>query len=235
METQYLTYLKRKDGKQQVLDTFIKEFNEFSDQYPDMREDDQTKDELHQRCDILSDELWEIAEERKEAAIEERKRIMESGWVEFSLEYLTSCAQQMMQSEIDKFKGTIQLVHDYYHAIEEKLIPEAPESQTVDLIKEDVELPDVEKIAEGGELTDIASYAYPRLDDLYKRALKAQVVPDVLAASASADAGKKGGKKDAKAAKGAPDADDAKPESIYIKEMKEAIKVEKSILRFRLT
>lgn len=92
VETQYLTYLKRKDGKQQVLDTFIKEFNDFSDQYPDMREDDQTKDELHQRCDILSDELWEIAEERKEAAIEERKKIMESGWVEFSLEYLTSCA-----------------------------------------------------------------------------------------------------------------------------------------------
>jgi hypothetical protein len=89
------------------LDTFIKDFNKFSDQYPDMREDDQTKDELHQRVDILSDELWEIAEERKEGAIEERKKIMESGWVEFSLEYLTSCAQQMMQSEIDKFKGTI--------------------------------------------------------------------------------------------------------------------------------
>jgi hypothetical protein len=32
VETQYLTYLKRKDAKQQVLDTFIKEFNEFSDQ-----------------------------------------------------------------------------------------------------------------------------------------------------------------------------------------------------------
>lgn len=43
--------------------------------------------------DILSDELWEIAEERKEQAVEERKKIMESGWVEFSLEYLTSCAQ----------------------------------------------------------------------------------------------------------------------------------------------
>jgi len=33
----------------------------------------------------------------------------------------------MMQCEIDKFKGIIQLIHDYYHAIEEKLIPETPE------------------------------------------------------------------------------------------------------------
>lgn len=77
-----------------------------------------------------------------------------------------------MQSEIDKFKGTIQLIHDYYHAIEEKVIPEAPEGVTVDLMKEDIEIPEVEKLTEGAETSDIASYSYPRLDDLYKRALK---------------------------------------------------------------
>ena len=53
-----------------------------------------------------------------------------------------------MQSEIDKFKGTIQLTHDYYHAVEEKLIPEAPESVTVDLLKEDYDLIDVKRLAE---------------------------------------------------------------------------------------
>lgn len=90
---QFLTFLRRLDGKQQVLDKFILDFNGFSDEFPDMREDDQTKEELHQRVDTLSDELWEIAEDRKEQAIDERKRIMESGWVEFSLEYLTTCAQ----------------------------------------------------------------------------------------------------------------------------------------------
>jgi hypothetical protein len=142
----------------------------------------------------------------------------------------------MMQSEIDKFKGTIQLVHDYYHTIEEKLIPEAPEGVTVDLMKEDLEIPEVEKIGEGAETSDISAYSYPRLDDLYKRALKAQVVPDVIASAASADAGKgKGGKggKDAKG-KGA-EAEEAKPESKYVQEMRNAIKIEKGILRYRLT
>lgn len=87
----------------------------------------------------------------------------------------------MMQAEIDKFKGTIQLLHDYYHAVEEKLVPEAPEAVTVDLMKEDVEVPEVERLAEGAEPTDASAYSYPRLDDLFRRALKAQVVPDVLA------------------------------------------------------
>jgi hypothetical protein len=40
-------------------------------------------------------------------------------------------------------------------------------------MKEDIEIPDVEKLAEGAEISDITSYTYPRLDDLYKRALKA--------------------------------------------------------------
>jgi arsenate reductase-like glutaredoxin family protein len=78
-QKQYLEFIKRPDTKQDKLDQFIKDFNEFSDQFPDLREDEATKDELHQRVDTLSDELWEIIEDRKEQHIEERKKIMESG------------------------------------------------------------------------------------------------------------------------------------------------------------
>jgi hypothetical protein len=54
------------DNKQEILDSFVLLFNNFSDEYPDLREDDSTKEELHQRADVLSDELWEIVEERKD-------------------------------------------------------------------------------------------------------------------------------------------------------------------------
>jgi len=47
---------------------------------------------MHQRTDALSDELWEIVEERKEQAIEFRKKVMEYGFVEFNLEFLTQIA-----------------------------------------------------------------------------------------------------------------------------------------------
>jgi hypothetical protein len=88
-----LTFLHRFDRKQQVLSKFLGDFNEFSDKFPDMREDDQTKEELHQRTDILSDELWEIAEERKEQAVDERQKIMKSGWIENAQDYVTGIAQ----------------------------------------------------------------------------------------------------------------------------------------------
>ena len=122
----FLGFLHTNDGKQSILDDFVKSFNDFSDEYPDLREDDQTKEELHQRTDVVSDELWEIVEERKEKSIEFRKQIMEAGHVEFNLALLTQNAQQLMQGEVDLFKTEIQILQDYYHAIEEKLIPEAP-------------------------------------------------------------------------------------------------------------
>jgi len=62
-------------------------------------------------------------------------------------------------------------LHDYYHAIEEKLIPEAPPVQTTELIFED-EPPAVESIAEGADITQLESYSYPRIDRLLAMAIK---------------------------------------------------------------
>ena len=58
-------------------------------------------------------------------------------------------------------------------------------------------------------------------------------MPDVASNTAQVDPKKAGGKKDAK--KGAAVEED-KPieDSVYVKEMREAIKVEKSIFRYRL-
>jgi len=212
----------------------VEEFNKFSDEFPDLREDDQTKEELHQRVDILSDELWEITEERKDQAVEERKKVMENGWIEHEIEFMTTAAQQLFQAEVDRFKAAVQILHDYYHAIEEKLIPEPPAQYFVEIEGDD--LPPVEQ-APVDDPFKAEAYTYPRLDKLFEKALKAQVVPDVIALAAQAAAGdKKGGAKGGKdAAKKAAEEEANKEPSVYEKEMKEAIKVEKQILRYRLT
>jgi hypothetical protein len=47
LQRKNLTYLNRLDNKQEILDAFVAQFNAFTDEYPDLREDDQTKEELH--------------------------------------------------------------------------------------------------------------------------------------------------------------------------------------------
>ena len=140
-----------------------------------------------------------------------------------------------MQSEVDKFKSSVQIIHDYYHAIEEKLVPEAPPASIVEIgFPEGEEPPAIENLPEGSDASKIESYLFPRLDRLLAMSIKQQVVPDVTQVQANTDPKKGGAKKADK--KGAPAAEEEKstPESIYVQEMREAIKVEKSIYRYRL-
>lgn len=110
-------------------------------------------------------------------------------------------------------------------------------SVTAELTFENEEMPATETLAEGADSTSISNYTYPRLEKLLQMALKQQVVPDVTKIE-SAGGDKKGGKAPPPK-KGAPASKDTEPdapaeESQYVKEMKEAVKIEKQILRFRL-
>ena len=160
---------------------------------------------------------------------------MESGGVEFSLNLLTNCAKQLMQAELDKFKICVQLLQDYYHAIEDKVLPEAPQANITELaFAEHEEPPPIEQKVEGADENLVESWTFPRLDKLLVMALKQQVVPDVTQQQQVVDP-KKGAKKDLKKGQTKVEEEVAlAEESPYIKEMREAIKTEKAILRFRL-
>lgn len=227
-----MQYLNRPDKKQEMLDKFVVDFNKFSDEFPDLREDAQTKNELHQRTDTLSDKLWEISEKRRDEAIEERKTIMNNGWVEFELKQTTHMAQSLMQAEVDKFRNSVFLIQDYYHVIENKLVPDPPEKQNYELVavNEDgtiEELPPVYETSPEGE-----NEVYPRLNKLYERALKSQALPEITSTPPGAGAVvDKKAKKDPK-----KQAEEEAPEIFfYEEEMKQAIKTEKAVLRFRVT
>lgn len=97
---------------------------------------------------------------------------MESGWIEYEQSFIVNCCQLLMQAEVDKFKSSVQILHDYYHAFEDKLIPEAPPLVTQEIVAEGEELPAVENLPEGSDVSNIDLYQYPRLDKLFERALK---------------------------------------------------------------
>jgi hypothetical protein len=77
-----------------------------------------------------------------------------------------------MQAELDKFKVSVQILQDYYHAIEEKLIPEAAPMTTADLGFDDGDAPAVETLPDGADAMNADVYTYPRLDRLLLLALK---------------------------------------------------------------
>ena len=87
------------------------EFNAVSD---DVREDEETRAELHQRVDDLREAMWDICDTRKTQAEEERKAVMSTGWLEDRLGILSNDYITLMQCEVDRFQDTMRLIKDYY-------------------------------------------------------------------------------------------------------------------------
>lgn len=111
----FLVYLHRPDHKQEFVTQWQKDYNSVSD---DMREDEETRAELHQRLDDLREKLWNICDERKEQAEKERKSIMTEGWLEDRLGVLSNHYITQMQAEVDRFQDTVRLLKDYYKSMD---------------------------------------------------------------------------------------------------------------------
>jgi len=69
-QRQFIQFLERPCSKQDKVNEFVQSFNKFSLEFPDLRKDDQTKDELMNRTERLSNELWAIVDERKTESLQ---------------------------------------------------------------------------------------------------------------------------------------------------------------------
>ncbi|KAM7391379.1 hypothetical protein PAMP_022074 [Pampus punctatissimus] len=91
---EYKHYLARPDLKQELVSQWQKDFNKIPD---DMREDEDTKAELHQRLDDLRERLWDISDKRKEEDEQERALLVGDGWLEDHTAILINHHSRLMQ------------------------------------------------------------------------------------------------------------------------------------------
>ena len=194
----FIEFLKRPSKKQILLLDYQMKYNKFLDDYPDLKDDPQVKEEHHQEVDDLNDKIYEIIETRKNEAVEERKKIMTSGWIENEMEKFYMALERLFQNEIDKFIGSLQIMRDYYHNLDNRPLIELPFS-TIDIIKEEIDQIPIEEFnteneetntnqennkennTEGDVKETLEQYieknlpkSYPRVEKLYKNSLKIQ-------------------------------------------------------------
>lgn len=75
---------------------------------------------------------------RKEEASDERKQIMNSGYIEDEMDLFVVNIQKLLQSELDRYFGCVQIIQDYYNVLEGKDLTEPPENLLFDVNKNDV-------------------------------------------------------------------------------------------------
>lgn len=71
MKSRFLEFISRDDGTGEKLNQFIVSFNRFTEEFPELRPDQQTKDELMNRLQIFNDECFDKVELSKNENIQE--------------------------------------------------------------------------------------------------------------------------------------------------------------------
>ncbi|XP_062310029.1 sperm flagellar protein 2 [Osmerus eperlanus] len=118
---EYKQFLCRPDLKQEFVSQWQQDFNSLPD---DMRPDEETKAELHQRLDDLLERLWDICDRRREEAGQERAVVMGDGWLDDHTGILINHYSTLMQVEVDRFQDSVFLLRDYYAGMYQDVLPD---------------------------------------------------------------------------------------------------------------
>ncbi|XP_071639913.1 sperm flagellar protein 2-like [Temnothorax longispinosus] len=132
-----MRFVDRPDKRQILLQDFHRAFNEIDE---DLREDLDMKCELHCRVDSFRTELWELCDARKHEAEEERRRTLRNEWTLMGAVVLVNVYIGILQTEVDRFVDTMQLLQDYYTSMSQKPLQESRFSK---IVLDNVELEDV--------------------------------------------------------------------------------------------
>ncbi|KAL4511584.1 hypothetical protein ABPG72_012429 [Tetrahymena utriculariae] len=232
IQKRFLELIQRPDQKFMLMRQFQQEYNKFVELNPDMCEEDQTKEELHQRVEDLHDQLYDIIEAKRDEASEERNQIIKSGWIEKEIEKFMFLIQQLLQAELSRSFSCQQIINDYYVLIQGGELQEIPEYFKNDIVQNQESLPSIEE-----------NNNFPRLEKLVDLTLKLHQGEEEVEEKPGAKKGatKAPPKKDDKkppAKKGGKnvveEVEEKKELTPIEKEQKEAINMEKAIFRYRV-
>jgi len=114
----FIQFLERPCNKQDKITEFINSFNKFSEEFPDLRKDDQTKDELLSRVETLSNSLWAITEQRKEESLQEIQNLAKGGWSDVEMKQTVKNMANLIEIEIKRFSVIYQIINGMEPPIE---------------------------------------------------------------------------------------------------------------------
>lgn len=118
IQERFIEFLRRPSRKMVEINKFQKKYNKFFDEYPQLRGDEAVKQEFHHDLSDFSDRIWEVIEERKVEAIEERKKIMDNGYIQNEMEKFYGYLEKLFFLEVEKFVSNLNVLRDFYYSMD---------------------------------------------------------------------------------------------------------------------
>jgi adenylate kinase family enzyme len=252
IQENFIEFLRRPSKKSIDINNFHRKYNSFFDEFPQLIGDNTVKEEFQKDVKDLSDNIWEIIEIRKSEVIEERKRIMEVGFIKKEIDKFYLNVEKLFILEVEKLYANINILREYYFAMDLKHNSiDSMKFNIIDILrnKELNSLPIIIEDSKYGNFdNENESQKYPRLEKLYKNCFKLLIKFDEILKNidkisksiainnnSSESSLKKISKAHFKRHHESTFVDEKREIFIYDEEMKNSIKAEKNKFKFRVT
>ncbi|XP_056603378.1 sperm flagellar protein 2 [Triplophysa dalaica] len=113
-------HLLTPDLKQEFVSSWQSDYNSVPD---NIRDDEETKGELHQRLDDLRERLWDICDKRRDEAVQERAAVINDDWLHDHTALIINNYCTLTQTEVSRCQGVVYLLRDYYSGMNKALLP----------------------------------------------------------------------------------------------------------------
>ena len=168
LQEKFIEFLRRPSKKYSEIQKFQLKYNKFLEEYPELKNDSQVKEEFRQDVSDIQDRVWEVIEERKSESIQERLKIMQSGWIEKEMEKFYFNIEKIFCMEAEKFYTSINIIRQFYLNLDSKLNNDFSNFKPLDiLIDEELNKNPLEK---EDKLSN--NFSYPKLEIIYKNCIK---------------------------------------------------------------
>lgn len=179
----FIEFLRRPSKKSGDINSFHKKYNTFFDEFPNLITDKVVKEEFRRDVKDLADNIWDIIEIRKSEAIEERKRIMEVGFIKKEIDKFYINVEKLFILEVEKLYANINILREFYFAMDLKLNSiDTMKFNPIDILKdkEVISSPIILEESKYGKFEDPDFHKYPRLEKLFKNSFKLLVKYDEI-------------------------------------------------------
>ena len=120
----FINFLNLPSNKKKLINIFLKKYETFMEKFIVVKKHVLVKEEFAKDLTELTEHFWELIEMKKRDAINERKMIIESGFIENQIEFFYKNLEKIFICETEKFEKTLNLINDFYYQFDPNKIEE---------------------------------------------------------------------------------------------------------------
>lgn len=122
VEEEYIQFLNQPSNKRDLIDRFTNKLSSFRSQFKEIKGHHLVIEEFQKDLTDLTNGIWNIINQRKQAAIDKRKEIMNEGFFEKQIKHFYENIENMFLQETKKFLLSANIIKEFYYGLQSEIL-----------------------------------------------------------------------------------------------------------------